>query len=106
MCPITENPDRADVNERVFTGATVAVSTTAVELKAGAARAVGRQGVFVFVDGNTGRVYIGPSGVTASGANKGVPWEAGEKGWFPIGDNGLYAITASGSLNVIVQEMG
>jgi hypothetical protein len=104
MAPITENPDRADVNDGSLISAVVSVGTTAVELKAGASRNPRRQGVHVYVDSNNVDIYTGPAGVTASGAAKGIPLNAGGERWFPVGDVAVWAITSSGTTNVIVQE--
>lgn len=101
---ITNSPDRSDVNDTSLTSKVVAVSTSAVELFTGGSRSPVRQALFVYNDGSS-PVYLGPATVTASGATKGIPLVKGQAASFPIGNVAIFAIAASGSVDVIVQEL-
>lgn len=106
MCPLNDSPERADVNQSSLGSAVVAVGTSQAELKVGTTRNPLRQLVTVTNDNDTIEVYLGPTGVTASGSTKGnVLWPRQEAA-IPIGDVGLFAIAPSGSVNLIVQEYG
>lgn len=65
------------------------------------------ESITIYNDG-AATVYIGGASVTASGAKKGAPVPAAS--WGPGldlgGDDGLYGIVASGTVNVIVLETG
>lgn len=82
----------------------ITVSSTAVELHTGVTRNPNRQVVRVFNDGNV-VCYLGPSAVTASGATKGEELEPGEAISYTLANDGLFAITLSGSTLLIVTEL-
>lgn len=83
----------------------VAVSDTATELRAAGTDLTGRQIIIGYNDG-TETVFIGPAGVTSSGATKGLPVGPGMPFSLLIGPNNkVYGICASGlSSSMIVQE--
>jgi hypothetical protein len=104
MCPIGNSPDRADVVESNALQTSLSVSGTAVEIRVGGTRLVGRQFVAIYNDSNV-VVFTGPSAsVSASGANKGLPLYRDQERVIPIGDRAVYAITAGGSATLLVQE--
>lgn len=106
MAPIAESPQRADVDETSYTSLAVAVGTSQVEAKVNGTRNPLRQILKLTNDNDTVEIYYGPTGVTASGSTKGdVLWPRQEAA-IPIGDVGLFMIAPSGSVNVIVQELG
>ena len=82
----------------------VTVTTSATELFTGGSRNAKRQVVNLYNDGAQD-CFIGPTGVTASGATKGTLLE--KKNWmtWEIGDVGIFAITDSSSTNIIVTEL-
>lgn len=98
------NPDRSDVDDSTVATAVVAVTTTAIELKVGGTRNPLRQSILLQNDGSA-TIYLGPATVTSSGANKGHPLLKDQAMSFPIGNVAYFAITASGSSNVIVTEL-
>lgn len=87
-----------------ITQKSVTVTTSATELFTGGSRNTKRQVIRIYNDGSSD-CYIGPTGVTASGAAKGEILQ--KKNWmtWEIGDVGLFAITASGSTDIIVTEL-
>ena len=82
----------------------ISVSTSATELFTGVSRNPARQTVRIYNDGDNA-CYIGPSGVTSSGSTKGELLQ--KKQWiiYPIGDVGIYAITASSTTSLIITEL-
>lgn len=82
----------------------VSVSTSAVELFTGGVRNASRQMIRVYNDGSQ-ICYLGPSGVTASGSAKGEALQKQQSITYPIGDVGLFAITASGSTSLVITEV-
>lgn len=101
---IGTSADRSDVVDTSGVQGTVTVTGTPIELKAGANRLPDRQILVIYNDSNTA-VFTGPSEtVTASGANKGIPLYKDQERTIPIGDVAIYAVTASGSASVLVQE--
>jgi hypothetical protein len=79
-------------------------AAVATELYTGATRNPNRQVVRVFNDGNV-VCYLGPSAVTASGVTKGEELEPGEAISYTLANDGLFAITLSGSTLLIVTEL-
>ena len=94
---------RDEVNESGYVAGSIAVTTSQVEAKAGADRLSARQEVLIYNDSEI-LVFFGPSGVTATGVNKGIPLGAGDSTSITLGDIGLFLITEAGSATVIVQE--
>lgn len=81
------------------------MTTSEILLAVGSSNLVNRQELVVFNDGLQ-TIYVGPSGVTSSGTNKGLPIEPAETFNPPSGDGlEFYAVTASGSSDVIIQEL-
>ena len=87
-----------------LTQKSITVTTTATELFTGGSRNAARQVVRIYNDGNS-VIYIGPSGVTASGANKGEALQKNQSITYSLGNVALFAITASSSSVVIVTEL-
>lgn len=81
----------------------LAVAGSQIEAKVGASALEGRQELTLYNDGND-VIYYGPSGVTTSGANKGVPVEGLEFVTIPATDAAQVFLISSGSTNVIIQE--
>lgn len=83
----------------------VSVADTATELRAAGTDLTGRQIIIGYNDG-TETIFIGPSGVTASGATKGLPIGPGMPFSLLVGPNNkVYGICATGlSSSMIVQE--
>lgn len=81
-------------------GATLAVGTATCDTGADqiVAGAAGRKMLHVFAEAtNTVPIFLGPSSVTAS---NGMPLYPGDDVIWPLGDDPLYGITASGSASV------
>jgi hypothetical protein len=102
---IQESPDRADVDSASYTSGVVAVGATETEAKAGGARNPLRQEVVLHNDSNA-TVFYGPTGVTTTGATKGIPLRPRQEVFLPLGDVGVFLIADTAGNNVIVQEMG
>lgn len=102
---INYDPDRIDVDNISYESNVIAVTTSAVEAKVGLVRNPNRQIVIIYND-SSNDVFIGPLGVTSSGANKGIRLASRERAQITAGDVGVYLIAASGSRNCIVQELG
>ncbi len=101
--PEMRDPDRHDVCDLGYSSVVVAVSTSQVEAKIGASRDPLRQNIIIYNYG-TSLVYVGPSGVTASGATMGIPVYKKQFLTMPVGDQAVYLIS-DGSTNVIVQVL-
>jgi hypothetical protein len=99
------NADRLDTNEKVLQHAVVTVGTSAVELKGGASRDAYRQAIFIYNDSDS-TVYLGGSGVTATGATRGIPLAKKQTATIPLGDQAIYAIAGDSGNDVIVLELG
>jgi hypothetical protein len=82
----------------------ITATATAAELFTGGSRNPRRQVIRVYNDGNRS-VFIGPSGVTASGPTKGEELRKQEAISMSLGDTGLFAITSSGTCDLIVTEL-
>lgn len=92
-----------EVDNNNYVSASINITTSASELKAGVSRLEGRQNIIIFNKG-TNTIYIGPSGVTST---TGIPVEANQMFSYPFGDRiAVYALTSSDSSVVIVQEIG
>ena len=102
--PIGYNPDRLDTSDVSYTSAKVNVTSVAVEAKVGVTRNSARQYMILYNKGG-GTVYYGPTGVTSSGANEGLPLLANQEVGIPIGDVAIFLIRASGNSDVIIQEL-
>jgi hypothetical protein len=95
------NPDKADVVDTDYQTASVAVSTSQVEAKAGGTPLESRLILTLYNSGSK-TIYYGPSGVTSS---SGTPLRKKQFASIPVGPNiSVYMITDSGSADVIVQE--
>lgn len=103
MGGINFNPEYADVMQDDYIAGRVVVGTTEVEAKVGATRLDGREMLVIFNDSNN-TIYHGPSGVTTSGVNKGIPLLKGQYISVMVGNLGVFIIAASAGNNVIVQE--
>jgi hypothetical protein len=103
MGNISYNPEFADVMQDGYVSARISVGTSEVEAKVGASRLDGREMLVIYNDSNS-TIYHGPSGVTTSGANKGIPIPKGEYVSIMVGDLGVFLIASGAGNNVIVQE--
>lgn len=101
---ITESGNFNDVLNNNYQSTVLTVTTTQIEAKVNTNRMIGRQVLLLYND-SSNTVYFGPTGVTSSGINKGIPLEPGDFLRIQFGDVGLFLIVASGSSNVIVQEL-
>ena len=98
-------PDFND-SKKLLAHKLISVGTSPVEIKCGASPAVGREEIAVYND-STNTVYLGLSGVTSSGTNKGLPIAKGSYASMASPEDGqLYLISASGTNNVIIFEYG
>jgi hypothetical protein len=96
-----------EVYNTLFVAGTLSVTNSELLLAVGGSNASGRQEVLVFND-SVVTFYYGPTGVQASGANKGVPIDPQEVITLPFGDLiDLYVIAATaGPHTLIIQEYG
>lgn len=79
-----------------FAQATLNITTSASELKAGGSILSGRRGLYITnTDNGSNSIYIGGSGVTTSGSNKGREIAAGERVFDPFGSVARYAIATT-----------
>jgi len=101
---VSYDPDRADVNDISLASAVVSVGTTQVEAKATVTRNAKRQRLLLYNDSSS-VVYYGPTGVTVSGATRGVPVYKKQTVVIPVGDVAVFLIAGSASNDVIVQEL-
>ena len=103
MSAISRSSEFSDVLNDGYVAGSVSVSTTAIELKVGATRLDGREEILIENKGPF-TIYIGPSGVTTS---TGTTLHKDQTITMPIGqDLGVFAITATGTSIVVVQEIG
>lgn len=100
--PINRSSDLSDTNSSVYVSGSVTVTTSQTEAKVGASRESDRQFVRIYNDGND-IIYFGPSGVTTS---TGEPLNKRQHVEIAITDIGVYMICATGTVDVIVQEIG
>lgn len=87
-----------------LTQSVITVTTTATEVFTGGSRNANRQVVRIYNDGNN-VCYIGPTGVTSSGATKGEPLQKAESLEITIGNVAIFAITSSSTTSLIVTEL-
>lgn len=80
------------------------VTTSATELFTGVSRNADRQIMRIYNDGGQ-TAFIGPSGVTSTGATKGEPLQKGESLEITIGNVAIFAITSSSTTSLIVTEL-
>jgi hypothetical protein len=107
MSGISGSSEYGDVLEDVAVQATITVTTTATELIVGGSPESERELVRVYNNG-TQKIYIGfDNTVTAAGANQGEPLFKNQWIEYPFGpDLTLYAVTASGTADVTISELG
>jgi len=80
------------------------VTTSATELFTGVSRNANRQIMRIYNDSNS-TVFIGPTGVTASGSTRGEPILKEESLEITIGNVAIFGIVASGTADVIITEL-
>jgi hypothetical protein len=90
-----------DVMGEGYVSGPVSVTTSEIEAKVGGSRLAGREALTITNKG-TAKVYYGPTGVTST---TGDVLEKDQFVSLPMGDIGVFVITASGTATVIVQEM-
>lgn len=95
--------NRADMVDEL-TQKSITVATSATELFTGGSRNAGRQVIRIYNDGSRS-VFIGPSGVTASGTAKGEELRKHEALSLTLGNVGIFAITSSGTCDLIISEL-
>ena len=96
------NGEYNDVLEDVILQGVVTISTTQTELKVGASVDSDREVVRIYNKSNT-TIFVGPSGVNTT---IGEPLRRRQSMELPIGTQSIYAVTASGTADVIVWELG
>lgn len=103
MSGISYSPEYSDVLTDSYLAGTISISTTQVEAKVGASRSITRETLRVY-NNSLITIYFGPSGVTAA---TGEPIFKNQWVNIPIGDLGVFLITASGTAaDVRIQEIG
>lgn len=101
MTSLNESSEYADVMQDGYASGAVSVTTSQIEAKVGANRLSNREALTITNKGNA-IVYYGPSGVSST---SGDLLYKDQSVSLPIGDLGVFLITASGTATVIVQEM-
>lgn len=101
VAPLFETRGAADDS---YGSIVISVGTSAVEVKIGASRNPTRQRILIYNDSSS-LIYYGPSGVTVSGSNRGIPIFKKQIVVIPAGDIGVYLIAGSASNDAIVQVM-
>jgi hypothetical protein len=92
-----------DVDNSSYVAGSATITTSASELKVGASRLTARQTLMVQNTGSN-TIYIGPSGVTTL---TGIPLMKNQFISMPVGDSiAVFAITASSTSTVVIQEVG
>ena len=99
---IANSSEYSDTNDALYVSGSVTITTTATEIKVGASREENRQMVIIYNNSNK-TVFFGPAGVTIS---TGIPLLKEQLVEIPLGDIGIFAIVASSTGTVIVQEIG
>lgn len=100
---ISYDPELADVLNDSYIAGKISVSTTQVEAKVGASRVKNREVLRIYNNSST-TIYFGPSGVTSL---IGEPIFKNQWVNIPIGDIGVFLVTASGTAaDVRIQELG
>lgn len=95
----------SDVADSAYVSAVITVGTSQVQAKVGASNLANRQELIIFND-SLNVIYYGPSGVTTSGANKGIPINGGGFVNLPFGfDIAVFLISASPGNSIIIQEL-
>lgn len=96
------NGEFNDVLEDIILQAVVTIGTTETELAVSGSPDPDREVVRVYNSSNQ-TIFVGPAGVTAS---TGEPLRRRQSMEMPIGTQSLFAVTASGTADVIVWELG
>lgn len=99
---INESSNYSDTNESVYLQGVVTVGVTEVEAKVGASRSPLRQFVRLYNKG-TGTIYFGPTGVNST---IGEPLAKKQSVEIAASDLGVYMIAGTGTVDVIVTEIG
>lgn len=98
------NSQISDVNNGDYVAGAMTASTSLQEAKVGVSRLTNREMIRIYNNSSSVTIYFGPSGVTTS---TGEPLKPGEGVSIPAGDQiGIYILTASGTADIRVQEMG
>lgn len=99
------NPEFADTLATLYVAGRKTVSTSEVLAAASTSNATGRQTLLIFNTSDTVTIYIGPTGLTPT--TTGIP--ISPQGMVRIDTQAninVYVLTASGSADVIFQEIG
>lgn len=100
---INDDAEFSDVLEDVMLQGVVTVGTSEVELIVGASANEDREVLRIYNSGDA-TIYVGPSGVTPS---TGEPLKKKQSMEMPLGASlSLYAVTSTGTSDVIVWELG
>lgn len=103
--PFALSADRSDVNDTSGISGTLTVGTSAVEVKVGGSRLVGRQSVRLYNDSSNAIYWSFSASVTTSGSTKGEQIAKGQSAEWDVGDFPIYVIAASAGNIVIVHEV-
>ena len=104
---VSENKSGAydDVNEDNYIGKAITVGISQIEAKVGSNRLSGRQELLIF-NHSKKTIYFGPTSVSVSGANRGIPIFSKEMARVPAGEDiAVFLIASSASLEITIQEM-
>lgn len=97
--------DQSEVVNKVFISAKKTVGTSQVLAAVSTSNNEDRQELVIY-NTSTSTIYVGPSGVTVSGSNEGIPIDPKEAYTQTLGpDLDLYMICAT-SADVIIWELG
>ena len=99
---VNESSNYSDTNESTYLSGPQTVLTTEVEAKVGATRVTGRQFVRIYNDG-TNTIWFGPTGLSTT---TGEPLFKKQSVEVAAADLGVFMITDSGTVSVIIQEIG
>ena len=99
------DPEQAEVINKTFLAVNKTVTTSETLISVGGSNATGRQEIVLFNKSNV-TIYLGPTGVTTSGANEGLPLEPQESFTQTLSENlSLYGI-ADSSATILIWELG
>jgi len=102
MGELSYDPEYSDVLNDAYGSTVISVGTVAVEARVGAQTMAKRETLLIANKGPD-VIYFGPPGVTPS---SGMPLPCGKAVKLNFGDcNPVFLITATGTSNVIVQEV-
>lgn len=105
MAGLSFNPDFSDVLSSLYVAGRKTISTSQVLAAASTSNQTGRQTLFIYNTSSTVTVYFGPSGLSSS--TTGIPIEPTSSVRMDVSDAvSVYLLTASGSADVVIHEVG